>query len=79
MRRLLFWLVFNVPLGPLGPWVLGVALGSKPQRRQPETPCPDGLLPAGATCPLCGGRRHHTGIDGGVWCHDRACHAGEQR
>jgi hypothetical protein len=31
MRRFLFWLVFNVPLGPLAPWVMGLALGSKPR------------------------------------------------
>ncbi len=32
MRYFLFWLVFNVPLGPLAPWVLGLALGSWPKR-----------------------------------------------
>ena len=32
MRRLLFWLVRNVPLGPAAPWVLGLALGRRPHR-----------------------------------------------
>lgn len=35
MRRVLFWLVRNVPLGRAAPWVLGLALGSKPQRVRP--------------------------------------------
>ena len=30
MRTLLFWLVWNVPLGRLAPWVLGLALGRAP-------------------------------------------------
>jgi hypothetical protein len=30
MRKLLFWLVWNIPLGRFAPWILGVALGSKP-------------------------------------------------
>lgn len=32
IRRCLFWLVWNVPLGPLAPWVLGLAMGRKPRR-----------------------------------------------
>lgn len=32
MRRLLFWLVWHVPLGRFAPWVLGLALGSRPER-----------------------------------------------
>lgn len=32
IRRCLFWLVHNVPLGPLAPWVLGLAMGRKPRR-----------------------------------------------
>lgn len=32
MRGILFWLVFHVPLGPLAPWLMGAALGSRPQR-----------------------------------------------
>lgn len=32
MSRFLLWLVFNVPLGRLAPYVLGLALGSKPER-----------------------------------------------
>ena len=31
MRRALFWLVWNVPLGPPAPWVTGLALGSWPR------------------------------------------------
>ena len=30
MRSFLMWLVWNVPLGRLAPWVLGLAMGSKP-------------------------------------------------
>ena len=30
MSVILFWIVFNVPLGPLAPYVLGIALGRKP-------------------------------------------------
>ena len=29
MRKLLMWLVWNVPLGPLGPWVFGLAIGRR--------------------------------------------------
>lgn len=32
MRGFLFWLVDNVPLGPLAPWVLGLAFGRAPRR-----------------------------------------------
>jgi hypothetical protein len=32
MRSFLFCLVGNVPLGPLAPWVFGLAIGSKPVR-----------------------------------------------
>ena len=39
MRRFLFWLVWNVPLGPLAPFVLGLAVGADPELcdRRPET------------------------------------------
>ena len=30
MNKLLIWLVFNVPLGRLAPYVLGLATGCKP-------------------------------------------------
>ena len=33
-RRSLLWLVFHVPLGPLAPWALGLAIGSRPERRK---------------------------------------------
>jgi len=32
IRRALFWLAFNVPLGNLTPWVIGLAIGRKPVR-----------------------------------------------
>lgn len=32
MRRALFWLVRNVPLGAAAPYVLGLALGRWPRR-----------------------------------------------
>jgi len=32
MRKFLFWVVFNIPLGPLGPWILGLALGHMPYK-----------------------------------------------
>lgn len=28
LRKFLFWLVWNVPLGALAPWVLSLAVGS---------------------------------------------------
>ena len=35
LRTLAIWLVWNVPLGPLAPHVLGFGLNSKPVRVQP--------------------------------------------
>lgn len=32
MRSVFFWIVFHIPLGPLAPWIMGLALGSRPQR-----------------------------------------------
>jgi hypothetical protein len=32
LQRLAKWLVFNIPLGRLAPYILGFALGSKPRR-----------------------------------------------
>jgi len=32
MRKILFWIVHNIPLGRLGPWVFGLAIGRKPHR-----------------------------------------------
>ncbi len=32
MKRFLIWLVFNAPLSPLAPWVLGLAIGRRPRR-----------------------------------------------
>jgi hypothetical protein len=34
--------------------------------------CPDGVLPDGPMCPLCGGKRGPSGVDGGSWVHIRA-------
>ena len=31
-RRFLMWLVWNVPLGRLAPWVLGLATRRKPRK-----------------------------------------------
>ncbi len=42
MRRFLFWLVRNVPLGRAAPWILGLGLGRKPQRVRPAD---DGRTP----------------------------------
>ena len=36
MRKLLFWIVHNVPLGGLAPYVLGLALGSCPKKVKSE-------------------------------------------
>ena len=33
MRSFLFWLLENVPLGKLAPYVLGIAVGRMPKRR----------------------------------------------
>ena len=30
MNRFLFWVVYNVPLGRLAPYVFGLAIGIKP-------------------------------------------------
>lgn len=32
MRKILLWLVFNVPLGPLAPYVFGLAIRCKGKR-----------------------------------------------
>lgn len=32
MRGFLFWIFNNVPLGPLAPWVFGLAIGRRPRR-----------------------------------------------
>lgn len=37
MKTLTMWLVWNVPMGRLAPWVLGYALGSHPKRVMPNT------------------------------------------
>lgn len=45
IRRVLFWLVWNVPIGPLAPWVLGLALGGRPRRvKRDEGVRPDDQL-----------------------------------
>ena len=32
MKKILFWIVYNVPLGRLAPYVLGLAFGTFPKR-----------------------------------------------
>lgn len=32
--RILLWIVWRIPLGTLAPWVLGLAVGSKPERME---------------------------------------------
>ena len=32
MNRFLFWLIDNIPLGRLAPYVFGLAIGRKPQK-----------------------------------------------
>ena len=34
MRRFLMWLVWNVPLGKLAPWVMGLATRRKPRKKE---------------------------------------------
>jgi len=36
MRKILFWLIFNVRLGRFAPFIMGLALGSKPIPRIPK-------------------------------------------
>lgn len=31
-RKMLFWVLWHVPLGRLAPWVMGLALGRMPRR-----------------------------------------------
>lgn len=32
--RILLWIVWRIPLGPLAPWALGLAVGSKHERME---------------------------------------------
>ena len=32
MTKVLMWLVLNVPLGRLAPWVFGLAIGRRPRK-----------------------------------------------
>jgi hypothetical protein len=32
MRKFLMWIVWNIPLGKLAPWVFVLAIGSKSER-----------------------------------------------
>ena len=36
MRRFLLWIVWNIPLGPLAPWVLWLAIGRMPHKTEEE-------------------------------------------
>jgi hypothetical protein len=35
----------------------------------PKVVCPDGALPDGPECPVCGGERAPSGVDRGTWVH----------
>lgn len=37
MNRFLLWLVFNIPLGKLAPYVFGLAVGRKPEKKRSDT------------------------------------------
>ena len=32
MRKILFWIAWNIPLGRLAPYVIGIALGRRPNK-----------------------------------------------
>lgn len=34
MRKLLLWIVWNIPLGILAPWVFGLAVGRMPEKEE---------------------------------------------
>lgn len=34
LRGVAMWMVFNIPLGRLAPYVFGFAIGSKPARKE---------------------------------------------
>jgi hypothetical protein len=34
MKRFLMWIVWNIPIGFLAPWVLGLALGRMPRKAE---------------------------------------------
>lgn len=36
MRKMLFWIVDNIPLGCLAPYVFGLAIGREPQKVKGE-------------------------------------------
>lgn len=37
MRKILFWIVNDIPLGKLAPYVFGLALGRKPQKERQDS------------------------------------------
>lgn len=59
-RSFLFWLVFNVPLGPLAPHVFGWALGIRAQYLGHYPPDTD-LRTIPIPCSVCGQLRHNVG------------------
>lgn len=36
MRTLLLWLAWNIPIGPLAPWVFGLAVGRRPHKAEED-------------------------------------------
>ena len=36
MRKFAMWIVWNVPIGRLAPWLFGFAMGSKPHKVKQE-------------------------------------------
>ena len=34
MRKILFWMIENVPLGRLAPFILGIAMGKMPIKKE---------------------------------------------
>ena len=37
MRKLLLWAAWNIPLGPLAPWALGLAIGKMPTEAKDDS------------------------------------------
>lgn len=36
MRKMLLWIVDNVPLGKLAPWVFALAIGKMPRKKEKD-------------------------------------------
>lgn len=46
IRRALLWIALHVRLGRLSPWIMGLALGSRPRRLAPMDPMISNLIDA---------------------------------